>query len=149
MAKILTVRASPPQSKNDGRKPTTLADLDYINRLGKMQPLPTSAELDESAAELISLTNDTPTPSVEQGTMQAAIANATDKLLATELSAREQQIVKLVYGFGDNDEPRKLIEVARIVGCSHQNVRQTRIRALAKLHYSAAANRLRSLSQDR
>lgn len=76
---------------------------------------------------------------VEDPTARAAVEGPTSRLMADEfarmlsvLDEREQQILKLRYGF-DDQEPLSVAQVAVRIGLSRERIRQLEHRALAKL----------------
>ena len=55
------------------------------------------------------------------------------EFLKMSLSEDEYEVLELLYGFGEDAEPRNRAEIARLLGCSHRTVTHLCINAEARL----------------
>jgi RNA polymerase primary sigma factor len=85
---------------------------------------------DDSASfgDLFASDEKQPDEQVELELTQEAVHNA-----IAELPEREQQILKMRYGFNGSDEPKSLEQIGRILGITRERVRQLEGEALRRL----------------
>jgi RNA polymerase primary sigma factor len=85
---------------------------------------------DDSASfgDLFASAEKTPEEQVEVELTERALHNA-----ISELSEREQRILKLRYGLSGAEEPKSLEEIGRILGITRERVRQLESEALRRL----------------
>jgi RNA polymerase primary sigma factor len=85
---------------------------------------------DDSAAfgDLFASEDATPAEQVEIDLTQQALHDA-----VAELPEREQLILKLRYGLGDENDPNSLEEIGRTLGITRERVRQLEADALRRL----------------
>jgi RNA polymerase primary sigma factor len=85
---------------------------------------------DDSASfgDLFASDEKTPDEQVEIELTERALHNA-----VSELSEREQRILKLRYALDGNEEPKSLEEIGRILGITRERVRQLEAEALRRL----------------
>ena len=79
---------------------------------------------------------------VEEEVVVALGDNALHRAIAT-LPPREQEVIKLRYGFDVNDDPKSLEQIGRILGITRERVRQIETQALGRL---AAQREIAALS---
>lgn len=73
-------------------------------------------------------------PSIEEGLVRSSLASEVDALLQ-ELSPREQEILKMRFGF--NGDPMTLEEIGKKIGLSRERVRQIETKAKRRLRARA------------
>jgi RNA polymerase primary sigma factor len=129
-----------------GREPTSQEvgaavelSADRVSELVALHPRPTSLDAPlagEQELDLADLVPDRdgvdPGAAVESKEIDAALRDAVGLL-----EAREQRVLHLRFGFGD-DTARSLAEVGQVLGISRERVRQLEARALTKLREEAA-----------
>jgi len=81
-------------------------------------------------------------PPADEELMRASMKNLLYGAL-TELDDKEEIIVKLRFGLGDQ-EPKTLKEIGEMLGLSRERIRQIEVQALQKLSRSQRSNHLRS-----
>ena len=69
---------------------------------------------------------------VEEEVVVALGDNALHRAIAT-LPPREQEVIKLRYGFDSDDDPKSLEQIGRILGITRERVRQIETQALGRL----------------
>ena len=82
------------------------------------------------------------TPPADEELMKSSMKNLLYGAL-TELDDKEEIIVKLRFGLGDQ-EPKTLKEIGEMLGLSRERIRQIEVQALQKLSRSQRSNHLRS-----
>jgi len=81
-------------------------------------------------------------PPADEDLMKSSMKNLLYGAL-TELDEKEEIIVKLRFGLGDQ-EPKTLKEIGEMLGLSRERIRQIEVQALQKLSRSQRSNHLRS-----
>lgn len=81
-------------------------------------------------------------PPADEELMKSSMKNLLYGAL-TELDDKEEIIVKLRFGLGDQ-EPKTLKEIGEMLGLSRERIRQIEVQALQKLSRSQRSNHLRS-----
>jgi RNA polymerase sigma factor (sigma-70 family) len=75
--------------------------------------------------------------------VHVSLAEATVQKAIESLPAREAEVLRLRYGFGD-EEPRSLEQIGRELGLTRERVRQIESQALQRLAVSREIEALRS-----
>lgn len=78
--------------------------------------------------------------------VESTILNETINSSLSELSPREQDIIRMRFGLGDN-VPHTLEEVGSVMGVSRERIRQLEKRALSKLRQGAHAKKLEDFAE--
>jgi RNA polymerase primary sigma factor len=78
--------------------------------------------------------------------VESTILNETINSSLNELSPREQDIIRMRFGLGDN-VPHTLEEVGSVMGVSRERIRQLEKRALSKLRQGANAKKLEDFAE--
>lgn len=79
-------------------------------------------------------------PSVEETYIKSTLTEEINELLS-QIPAREQQILRLRFGF--DDEPKTLEEIGKMLGLSRERVRQIEKRAKDLLRAKAKTKALK------
>lgn len=86
-----------------------------------------------------------PVPEYQQPEMiyeKKELAMRLEKILATILSERQQRVLMLRFGIGQ-EEPLALRKIGELLGISRERVRQIEIKAMKRLRYSAKGKIIR------
>ena len=117
--------------------------LARVEQILSMVQQPTSLDLpvgedgDATLGDLIEATDAVdPQAAAEISALQTTMAEA-----LTELSPREQHILRLRFGIGDTDD-RTLAEIGEELGVTRERIRQIEAQALAKLRHPRRARKL-------
>jgi RNA polymerase primary sigma factor len=76
--------------------------------------------------------------------IQVGLTEETLRRAVEGLSEREQDVLKLRYGLGGNDDPKSLDEIGRRLGITRERVRQIESQALQRLAVNREVEALRS-----
>lgn len=120
----------------------SLDDVRHLTNIGQGL-LSLNEPIDEEGeSELGDLVEQTQLPSTDAAMVLDSFQEALRDAMG-ELSEREQEVLRLRFGL-DDDQPRTLREIGRIMGLSRERVRQIESRALARLRRSRRAGCLAS-----
>jgi RNA polymerase primary sigma factor len=95
---------------------------------------------DEGDSELADLLQDEDAPPVEETFAQRQLRESVHDVIAAQLSPREQQVLRLRFGF-DDGQARTLAQVAEKLGVTRERVRQIQGRALRRLRHASIRHR--------
>jgi RNA polymerase sigma factor (sigma-70 family) len=82
-----------------------------------------------------------PDTSMTREAVAAQASRLVDELLTKSADTREQEIIRLYYGFGQCDHPHTLEEIAELLGMTKQRVQQIKAEALERLQRTIVLNR--------
>ncbi|NQY74912.1 MAG: RNA polymerase sigma factor RpoD [Candidatus Margulisbacteria bacterium] len=135
-----------------GRKPTeeevskaSEIPIDNIMAIRKYSQVPLSLEMpvgDEDSSQLGDFIEDKNFEAPEQFTVRNIVREEILKAM-TNLTEREQMILKLRFGF-DDGRPRTLEEVGRVYNVTRERIRQIEEKAIRKLRHPARKGKLES-----
>lgn len=115
-------------------------DLESIMRVYRAHLSLDTPIKDDDDTSYLDMMEEHHSPSIEEHMVQASLAQQTEELLQ-ELPPREQQILRLRYGF--DGEPKTLEEIGQEIGLSRERVRQIEKKAKLRLRAKAKTKSLR------
>lgn len=101
---------------------------------------------EDQSYELEELLEDTQQIPIEDQVVDSALAAEFEKVLST-LTAREERVIRLRFGIGDEDE-HTLEQVGEILGVSVKRVRQIENLAMRKMRQPKRSKKLRRLLEE-
>ena len=110
----------------------------FIRRAVRAYSAPTQSATGETGKMLADILPDQKAQRPDEAVVDGSEAQRVAELISA-LDEREQTILKLRYGLGD-DEPMTLKEIGTKIGLTRERVRQLEIEALAKLAKGLAEN---------
>jgi RNA polymerase primary sigma factor len=140
-------------TQNHGRKPSVrelalMLDVeeDKLEHLMQLRDSVLSLDTDqddEDSRQLLGRLSDERTPSPLQSCLDQERRDRVESALQT-LSDREQQVIRLRFGFGTGDD-LSLRNASRVVGMSQEGVRRVERKALRKLRRAGTRNSVSGL----